>query len=361
MQAVAAARAAQGPAWWDSIVDRLRHSRGRPLDLLGIGECSLDRVLRLPGRLADLGPLISDPLSGGKLRAQSLARVGGGQIATALCAASRLGLRSAFAGVVGDDSDGHEILAGLRAEGVDVQPAQVLAQVPTRSALILVDDGGDRLVIEHRDAALQPSCEQAVATLAQTRMVHVDATFPDPALRSLQQAAAQGCVGSLDLDHAAPQALSLLQAADLTVLAAGVAGQITGERAVDVALLRLAAQLGKPLVATLGDQGSLLALPTEHGIELVAQPAFPAWRGAAGQLDTTACGDTYRAALLSTLLSTLDAAATEATEATDSTGRTTLLASMRAGSAAAAIKCRDLGRRGCPTRDELAALLRNRR
>jgi sugar/nucleoside kinase (ribokinase family) len=335
-----------------SLWDRLLQSRGRSLDLLGLGECSLDRVLRLPGRLADLAALLTDTLSGGKLRAESVARVGGGQIATALCAASRLGLRTAFAGVVGDDSDGREILAGLAEDGVDVGSAQVLPGVPTRTALILVDSQGERLVIEHRDPMLHPRPERSLEDrLTQTRVVHVDATFPASALRLLARARAQGCIGSLDLDHAGPDALGLLQAADLTVLAAGVAGQITGESDPRDALCALTLRLGKPLVATLGEAGSLLSLPGSAGVEIVHQPAFPAVRGEAGRIDTTACGDTYRAALLTAILRAIDA------QPGPIDARALLGHAMRAGSAAAAIKCRDLGRRGCPQRDELDALL----
>lgn len=336
-----------------SLWHRLQASVGRPFDLVGLGECSLDRVLRLPGRLADLSPLLSDALSGGKVRAQSMAQVGGGQIATALCAASRLGLRTAFCGVVGDDSDGREIQKGLREEGVDVTWVHVLSDIPTRSALILVDEHGERLVIEHRHPALLPPADRdPVPLLRHARVVHVDATCPEAALALLTQASACGCVGSLDLDHAGLQALPLLQAADLSVLSASVAMQITREPMPDSALRHLSQRLRKPLVATLGEQGSILALPTEQGTALVHQSAFPAMRSDAGLCDTTACGDTYRAALWASILQALD----EMSGACDP--RSVLANAMRAGSAAAAIKCRDLGRWGCPTTSQLSAFLR---
>lgn len=345
-------RAVMSDSQIDSLWDRLRRSRGRNVDIVGQGECSLDRVLRLPGRLVELVPLLSDVMSGGKVRAQSLAQVGGGQIATALCAASRLGMRTAFAGVIGQDSDGEQILSGLRDEAVDVSRVHVLSQVPTRSALILVDAGGERLVIEHRHSALQPAPDRSdVDLLASARIVHVDATFPDSALALLQNAAAHGCLGSLDLDHAAAQALHLLEAADLSVLAAGVAAQMTGQTDVYVALRQLAQRLHKPLIATLGDQGSVLAVPHGDRVDLHHQPAFPAQRGEQGQLDTTACGDTYRAALLCSVLWSVDAQDAAFDPAAS------LRSAMRVGSAAAAIKCRDLGRSGCPTQPELTLFL----
>ena len=56
-------------------------------------------------------------------------------------------------------------------------------------------------------------------------------------------------------------------------------------------------------------------------------------------VDTTACGDTFHAAFLCALL--------EAQPPRQA---------LRFANAAAALKCRDLGRRGCPTRAEVNAL-----
>lgn len=328
---------------------RLMQSGGRPIDVLGLGECSQDRVLRLPGRLSTLAPLFSDPQSGGKLSANSLDRVGGGQVATALCAASRLGYRCAFAGVVGDDSDGREVLAGLQAEGIDTTATSVLPQIPTRSALILVDERGDRVVLEHRHPSLLPPPDlPSAALLGQTRIVHVDATFPAAAQRALRQGRAAGALTSLDLDRDTPDAVALLPEADLAIVAAHIPPRLTGLAEIEPAACALARTLPGRLIVTLGEAGSLLALPDGEAVIGHRQAAFPAVAGA-GLPDSTACGDTYRAALLCALLDAAPSSPDEAWLA--------FRQAMRAGSAAAALKCRDLGRRGCPRRDELAAFL----
>lgn len=328
---------------------RLGQSAGRPIDVLGQGECSQDRVLRLPGRLSTLAPLFSDPQSGGKLIASSLDRVGGGQVATALCAASRLGYRCVFAGVVGDDSDGREVLAGLQAEGIDTTATTVLPQIPTRTALILVDEHGDRVVLEHRHPSLLPHPDQpSLALLGQTRIVHVDATFPAAARRTLRAGRAAGALTSLDLDRDTPDAVALLSEADLAIVAAHIPPRLTGLADIEAAACALARTLPGLLIVTLGEAGSLLALPDGEALICHRQAAFPAVAGA-GLLDTTACGDTYRAALLCALL--------EAAPSSQQEAWTAFQRAMRAGSAAAALKCRDLGRRGCPGRAELAAHL----
>lgn len=330
---------------------RLRASAGRPVDLIGVGECSLDRVLRLPGRLAELVPLLTDPLSGGKLSASSLDVLGGGQIATALVAASRLGCRTAFAGVVGDDADGREVLAGLQAEDVDTAPATVLPGLPTRSALILVDEGGERVVLEYRHPELMPrATDLSPSLLGRARIVHVDATFPAVAHQVLLDAKAAGAVCSLDLDRGDPEAAALLPLADLALVAAGVPGRLTGYSNIEDATRQLARQIPGLLVVTLGVAGSLLALRDGSEVVLHPQAAYPAVAGA-GLPDTTACGDTYRAVLLATLL----AEPPEQTETEEPLAH--LQRAMRHGSAAAALKCRALGRRGCPTAAELAEFL----
>lgn len=327
---------------------RLRQTAGRPLDMLGVGECSLDRVLRLPGRLGSLVPLFTDPLSGGKIAATSLDTVGGGQIATALCAASRLGCRTAFAGVVGDDPDGRAVLAGLQADGVDTAATRVHPQAPTRSALILVDEVGERVVLEYRHPDLAPHPEPPVDLLQSTRVVHVDATFPDAALRILQAGQSAGALTSLDLDRHTGAAAGLLYAADLALVAASVPTGLTGLSDLEAATRSLARTIPGLLVVTLGQSGSVLAIPSGDDVLLHRQPAFPAVAGA-GLPDTTACGDTYRAALLAALLAEpISVAGTELDH---------LKQAMRQGSAAAALKCRALGRRGCPTRAELASFL----
>src|SRR5439155_11397143 len=101
--------------------------------------------------------------------------IGGGQVATALVACARLGRRAAFAGVVGADDAGAQVLDGLAAENVDVSAAR---RVPgaTRAALILVEHGGDRTVVEQVDARVAPLADDALAAaLDRAKLVHLDA------------------------------------------------------------------------------------------------------------------------------------------------------------------------------------------
>jgi len=79
-------------------------------DLVGIGQCSIDHVCRVDGI----------PAVGGKAAMLGYELLPGGQIATALLAAARLGLRTAYVGSVGSDAIAEFVLAPLAAAGVDL-------------------------------------------------------------------------------------------------------------------------------------------------------------------------------------------------------------------------------------------------
>ena len=103
---------------------RLWEDRGpaRELDVVGVGQSSIDHVGLVEGipALAAKEPLLAYECHPG------------GQIATAVLAASRLGLRTAFLGTVGDDEASLAVLAPLRAAGVDVEGVRVRSHTPTR-------------------------------------------------------------------------------------------------------------------------------------------------------------------------------------------------------------------------------------
>src|SRR3954447_2947776 len=76
--------------------------------------------------------VVMDPLTRGPLRhvGTFAKRVGGAELNVALCL-SRLGHRVGWAGRLGDDEFGKEIVAFLRGEGVDVSEVRVDPEAPT--------------------------------------------------------------------------------------------------------------------------------------------------------------------------------------------------------------------------------------
>jgi sugar/nucleoside kinase (ribokinase family) len=306
---------------WPLLQARIRPAR---FDVFGLGECSLDEVLTLPGALSGF--------AGSKVRARSAEVLGGGQVATAMCACQRLGLRAAFAGAVGDDPAGRLVTAGLSDEGVVLDGLAVRPGAATRRALVLVS-GAERTVIELRDPGLDlPEGAPAPDLIRAASVLHLDATFPEPALRAARLARERGVLLSIDVEAPGACALALLQLADLCVISQELLAAL-GQDAES-----LAQDIPGLLIITLGERGCLTVDPdAPAGQRRLHVPAFtpPVLR------DTTACGDTFRAGLLCALLS----------------GVTPLPAALRFACAAAALKCRDLGRRGCPRRAEVDAFV----
>ncbi len=296
----------------------------RDFDVVGFGECSIDEVWVVPS--------LEPGRFGGKLRAHRRDRLGGGQIATAMVACARLGLRAAFCATVGDDAEASEVVAGLEGEGVDSAGVQRYARGSTRVALLLVDERGERVVIETGRGASAPAPPMLRDRIAQARIVHLDVTEPAYAVLAAHHARECGTLVSLDVDHPAPGLDDLLPLVDVCITSRGIAEQLTGEANLEAALRRLADKTGGLVGCTLDGDGAAL-LDDGH---LILSPAFPVDH----MIDTTACGDTFRAAFLCALL--------EAQPPRQA---------LRFANAAAALKCRDLGRRGCPTRAEVNALM----
>ena len=313
---------------------QLRHG-GTRFDVVGFGEISVDDVL-----------LVDEvPPWGGKARVLRRERLGGGQVATAMVALARLGCTTAILGVVGDEPVGREALAELDAEGVDVSGVD-LHPTPgaTHQSVIVVDRRGERTVLwsEEETAELEPG-ELPEARIAAGKIFHTDGNHLEAAANAAFIARKNGCVVSCDLDRFEPPYTGeLLSRVDLCIVSAGFMAAFAAAHdhaAIAAALPGLAACLPAHSVAcvTLGDRG---ALAWDRG-RLITAPAFPPWERI---VDTTACGDTFRAGFLCALLDGRD-----------------LAACLRFANAAAALKTSALGRRGCPTRARVETFLRGPR
>jgi sugar/nucleoside kinase (ribokinase family) len=292
------------------------------LDVLGIGECSLDEVARVDAAVQ----------SGGKLRMRERQRLAGGQIASALLGCARLERSTALLSSVGDDAEAELALAPLRDAGVDLSRVRRVPGAATRSAWIWVDAAsGERTVLWQRDERLALGPEAISRDdVAQARLLLVDAT--DLALAQRAAALARELGRPCVVDADAPEAgiESLLAAASHPVIPETLAVALFGSAE---AATRELARAGAALpVVTRGRGGALAWLEGE----VVAAPAF-----AVDALDTTGAGDAFHAGIAHGLLGGL-------------AGRELL----RVAHAVAACACRARGAQaGLPTRAELAAFL----
>lgn len=110
----------------------------KTLDLLVIGEANPDLILAGGEVLPAFGQQE-------RLVDSATLTLGGSSTITA-CGAAKLGLSTAFVGVVGDDVFGRFVLDTLRGRGVDVRDCSVEASIPTGVTVVL-NRGDDRAML----------------------------------------------------------------------------------------------------------------------------------------------------------------------------------------------------------------------
>lgn len=256
---------------------------GTRWDVVGLGENSVDFVYRLP---RPVGPNV-------KMRVVDRRVEPGGQVATTMYACASFGLRARYIGAFGRDDHAALVREALSRGGVDLTGALV-RDAPNRSAVILVDPGGERSVLWHRDArlALRPA-DVREEDVTSARLLHVDNVDEEAAIAAARMARTAGLQVTTDIDEVTSRTPELIAAATFPILAEHVPAALTGEPEPERALRALRRRHDGPLAVTLGSRGALLLA----GDRLHRAPAFPV-----EAVDTTGAGDVFRGALIYALL-----------------------------------------------------------
>lgn len=295
-------------------------------DVVGIGENSIDDIYRLPAL----------PSPNAKIPVAAYRQAPGGQVATAMCACARLGLRASYIGAFGDDEHGARIRAALDERGVHIGHA-VVRNAPNRHAVILVDErSGDRVVLWRRDPALTLAAhELRHDAVTATRLLHVDATDAAFSLAAARAARRSGVRVTSDIDEATTLTTELVASVDVAILADGIPQSLTGESHIETALRTMRRQSSAWLCVTLGERGALLL----EGDRLHRSEAVPI-----EAVDTTGAGDVFRAGFIYALLQGHEPARI-----------------LRFATAAAAVSCtREGAIESVPSLDEVLAVLDGR-
>jgi fructokinase len=88
--------------------------------------------------------LLADQIGASADRVTSWTALAGGAPANVACGLVKMGDRSRFAGCVGDDQPGRDLLAKLQSIGVDISGVQIHPTAPTRQVQVLRNLDGDR-------------------------------------------------------------------------------------------------------------------------------------------------------------------------------------------------------------------------
>ena len=253
-------------------------------EVIGVGQCSLDL----------LGTVDRWPQADSKIELPELVLQGGGPVATAMVTLSRLGIRSAIQGAVGDDDAGRQIRAGLELEEVDCGGLITQEGRRSQSAFIAVEPRTARRTIFWHRGDAQIRAEQLDAeTIRRSRVLHLDGLHLDVALHAARLARAEGVLTVLDGGTLRPGMKRLLPFIDHAVVSESFSEVLSGGDP-----LRTCDQLlGFGVTAatvTLGSRGSFTKLSSGH---VYTQPAFKV-----EVVDTTGCGDVFHGAYIFGLL-----------------------------------------------------------
>ena len=296
-----------------------------PADVLGIGLNATDTLV-----------LVHDfPPFAGKAHFTRELLSPGGQVATAMVACARLGLRAKYIGTVGDDIRGDMQLSSLSGTGVDTSEIIVREGCPNQTAYIIVHTPtGERTVFWHRAECLRmrPG-EIGAEQIRSARMLHIDGCDTDMAAEAAGIARRHGVPVSLDVDTIYPGFERVLKKVDYLIASSIWPAKWTGEADPFAALTRLQREYGFRVAGmTLGDRGALALC----GGAWTYSPGF-----VVHSVDTTGAGDVFHGAFCYAMLSGMG-----------------MRNGLEFANAAAAMNCTGLGARGhVPTIDEVRALI----
>ncbi len=258
-----------------------------PFDVVGIGLNAIDYLCRVPRY----------PVPGEKLRMTGFARQGGGQVATALVALSRWGLRTKYVGNVGDDEHGRLSLSLLRDEGIDLSHARTVPGASSQFAVILVqDDSGERTILWERDARIRIRPEDLpLEEIRAARALLLDGHDVPPSVAAARTAREAGVPVVLDAEKVQEGTFDLLAACDHIVASSGFVERLAPGLHPEEGVRRIHERFApETSTATLGERGAV-------GFDGKNLHRAPAIRVKAA--DTTGAGDIFHAGFLFALLS----------------------------------------------------------
>jgi sugar/nucleoside kinase (ribokinase family) len=263
---------------------------------------------------------------------------GGGQVATAMVALSRWGVKTKYIGKVGEDELGQFSLHSLREEGVEISSVMIEPNATNQFAMIIVDGPtGERTILWNRDQRLMyRQGELRKEEVCSGKLLHLDGHDIHGALLCARWAKEEGIPTIIDLDKVEPLTYELIKEIDFVITSSRFPMLTTGISDQKKALLELQKCIAGFLCATLGHEGAIALLNGEflhvEGFRVNA-------------VDTTGAGDVFHAGFIYGLLQNWE-----------------LAEILKFANAVAALKCRDIGgRKGIPSLEEVQRFLSEKR
>ncbi len=249
-------------------------------DVVGVGLNATDTLLIVP----------NFPAYAGKVPFLEEITSPGGQVASALVACARLGLRARYIGAIGDDDRGRIQRESLLGTGINLDHVQLRTNCANQSAYIIIDRStGERTVLWHRSDCLRLDPEQITPEqITCGRLLHIDGHDTAAVARAAAIARAHGIPVTVDVDTVYHGFDRVLPNIDYLVASSEFPTAWTGVNDPFQALEAIQNEYGMKVAAmTLGAHGSLAR---EDGV-FHYSPAF-----VVNCVDTTGAGDVFHGA-----------------------------------------------------------------
>ena len=255
------------------------------VDIVGVGLNATDTIIRLP----------HFPAFNSKVEFRVSEILPGGQVATAVTACARWGLKARYVGKIGNDPAGILQQREMGKYGIEAHWI-VVPDCESQSSFILVDEvTGERTVLWKRDARLEllPS-EIEREWVIRAKLLHVDGHDCAGATEAARWARSARIPVTADLDNLYPGVEALLENVDYAIASKEFHTRLCAESDPFISLPAVASRFGCRLTAaTLGADGVL----AWDGACFHYSPAFEI-----KPVDTTGAGDVFHAAFAYALL-----------------------------------------------------------
>jgi sugar/nucleoside kinase (ribokinase family) len=260
----------------------------KQIDVIGLGAATID-VLTLVEHF---------PTRREVQQALSTMIQGGGPVATALVALSRLGENSAMIDSIGDDWAGGLVLRDFQNEGVGTGLIEVHRGQTTAVSNILVSArDGARAIMFLPGTAHEPSLSEAQkAAIQSAKILHITGRYWNACMQAIELAKRKNVRISFDggADRFRPEMKTLVPMTDICIVARDFAEKYTGKTE-PLLSAKILLKEGPEIVAvTDGTNGSWVCTRES----CFHQPAFLF----SNVVDTTGCGDSYHGAFLAALI-----------------------------------------------------------
>ena len=251
----------------------------------GIGQCSLDYLALID----------KYPRSDTKKEVLTWHEQGGGPVATALVALSRLGVPCKFCGITGDDDAGNIIRDSLKHEGIDIRDLTRRKQSRSQIAFIVIEKLTARRTIFWARPSGKPLMKKELGAdfFNGVHFLLLDGLMKDVSLHAAERAKGLNIPVMLDAGRARPGMLEIARLSDYVVASQEFAedlGWDINRRTITQRKERLGT---KVLTVTMGKRGSI----TVSNDAVFRVPAFEI-----RAVDTTGAGDVFHGGYIFGLL-----------------------------------------------------------